>query len=70
MSCPIASVTGPQTFRPEDAPRYVSAEVMIIVCYGVCFFILAFVHYYCVRQNKKKALIREAPGYVKVENKK
>ncbi|KAJ6168284.1 hypothetical protein N7497_001127 [Penicillium chrysogenum] len=24
----------PQTFRPKDAPRYVPAEVTIIVCWG------------------------------------
>jgi hypothetical protein len=59
---------GPQTFRPKDAPRYVPAEATIIACYGVCLFILAFVHFYCVRQNKKKAQIRAAPGYVKLEN--
>lgn len=60
--------TGPQTFRPSDAPRYVPAEVTIIVCWGVCLGILAFIHFYCVRQNKKKALIRAAPDYVKLEN--
>lgn len=62
------SITGPQTFRPGDAPRYVPAEVTIIVCWGVCLGILAFIHFYCVRQNKKKAEIRSAPGYVKLEN--
>ena len=30
--------------------------------------ILAFIHFYCVRQNKKKAQIRAAPEYVKLEN--
>jgi ACS family allantoate permease-like MFS transporter len=60
--------TGPQTFRPEDAPRYVPAEATIIACYGTCLFILAFIHFYCVWQNKKKAQIRAVPGYVKLEN--
>ena len=62
------STSGQQTFRPSDAPRYVPAEVTIIVCWGVCLGILAFIHFYCVRQNKKKAEIRAAPGYVKLEN--
>lgn len=62
------TLLGPQTFRPSDAPRYVPAEVTIIVCWGVCLGILAFIHLYCVRQNKKKALIRAAPDYVKLEN--
>jgi ACS family allantoate permease-like MFS transporter len=46
----------------------VSAEITIIVCWGVCLGILAFIHMYCVAQNKKKAQIRAAPGYVRVEN--
>ncbi|EUC49850.1 hypothetical protein COCMIDRAFT_83730 [Bipolaris oryzae ATCC 44560] len=64
----VGNIIGPQTFRPSDAPRYVPAEVTIIVCWGVCLGILAFIHFYCVRQNKKKALIRAAPDYVKLEN--
>ncbi|KAF2197459.1 membrane transporter [Delitschia confertaspora ATCC 74209] len=62
------NIIGPQTFRPSDAPRFVSAEVTIIVCWGVCLCILAFIHFYCVRQNKKKAAIRASEGYVKLEN--
>ena len=65
---PDESTAGPQTFRPGDAPRYVPAEVTIIVCWGVCLGILAFIHFYCVRQNKKKAQICAAPGYVHLEN--
>ncbi|KAF3035115.1 hypothetical protein E8E12_005159 [Didymella heteroderae] len=64
----VGNIIGPQTFRPGDAPRYVPAEVTIIVCWGVCLGILAFIHLYCVRQNKKKAAIRAAPNYVKLEN--
>lgn len=59
---------GPQTFRPKDAPRYVPAEITIIVCWGVCLGILAFIHFYCVAQNKKKAQLRADPQYVKLEN--
>jgi ACS family allantoate permease-like MFS transporter len=59
---------GPQTFRPSDAPRYVPAEITIIVCWGVCLGILAFIHCYCVSQNRKKAETRAASGYVKLEN--
>ncbi|KAF1361888.1 MFS general substrate transporter [Lizonia empirigonia] len=64
----VGNIIGPQTFRPSDAPRYVPAEVTIIACWGVCLGILAFIHFYCVWQNKKKAQIRAAPGYVKMEN--
>ncbi|KAF2794587.1 MFS general substrate transporter [Melanomma pulvis-pyrius CBS 109.77] len=64
----VGNIIGPQTFRPGDAPRYVPAEVTIIVCWGVCLGILAFIHLYCVWQNKKKAQIRAGPEYVKLEN--
>ena len=64
----VGNIIGPQTFRPSDAPRYVPAEVTIIVCWGICLGILTFIHFYCVRQNKKKALIRAAPDYIKLEN--
>jgi ACS family allantoate permease-like MFS transporter len=59
---------GPQTFKAKDAPRYVPAEITIIVCWVVCLGILAFIHVYCVWQNKKKRNIREAPDYVKLMN--
>lgn len=38
------------------------------MCWCVCLGILAFIHFYCVYQNKKKAQIRAAPEYVKLEN--
>lgn len=44
------------------------AEITIIVCWGVCLGILGFIHVYCVRQNTRKAQMRAAPEYVKLEN--
>ncbi|KAK3698798.1 Allantoate permease [Vermiconidia calcicola] len=64
----VGNVIGPQTFRPEDAPRYVPAEITIIVCWGVCLIDMAFIYVYCRWQNKKKAEVRAQPGYVKLEN--
>jgi len=46
----------------------VSGEITIIVCYALCLVILAFIHFYCVWQNKKKAKVRSMEGYVKLEN--
>jgi|TARA_R110002003_G_scaffold63_1_gene5788 ACS family allantoate permease-like MFS transporter len=46
----------------------VPAEITIIVCWGVCLGILGFIHVYCVRQNTRKAQMRAAPEYVKLEN--
>jgi len=62
------NIIGPQTFRPQDAPRYVPAEVTIICCWVTCLGILLFIHFYCASQNKKKARLRAAPGYVRLEN--
>ena len=62
------NIIGPQTFRPKDAPRYVPAEITIIVCWAVCIFDLLFIYFYCRRQNANKAAIRNAPGHVKLEN--
>ncbi|KAI1618081.1 MFS transporter [Exophiala viscosa] len=64
----VGNIIGPQTFRPKDAPRYQPAEITIICCWGACLIDLAFIWWYCNRQNKIKALIRQEPGYVKLEN--
>jgi ACS family allantoate permease-like MFS transporter len=62
------NIIGPQTFRPKDAPEYRPAEITILVCWVVCIIDILYIWWYYRRQNKKKALIRESPGYVKVEN--
>ncbi|CAI6335246.1 unnamed protein product [Periconia digitata] len=64
----VGNVIGPQTFKSKDAPRYVPAEITVIVCWGVCLALLAFVYLFCVRENRRKEKIRAAVGYVKLEN--
>jgi MFS transporter, ACS family, allantoate permease len=64
----VGNIIGPQTFRPQDAPRYVPAEITIIVCWGVCLGIMVFIYMWCRYQNNKKAKIRAQPHYVKLEN--
>jgi ACS family allantoate permease-like MFS transporter len=64
----IVIATGPQTFRPSDAPRYTPAEITIIVCWGACLVDLAFIYWYYRRQNRKKELMRQEAGYVKLQN--
>lgn len=59
---------GPQVFRPKDAPRYVPAEITIIVCWGVCLLILAFIWWWYKKENNKKADIRAREDYVRLEN--
>ena len=59
---------GPQTFRPQDKPRYKSAEITIVVMFGICIIDLLFIYWYYRRQNAKKEALRLWPGYHKVEN--
>lgn len=61
----IGNIIGPQTFDTTD---YVPAEITIVVCWGTCLFILAFIYWYCRRQNVQKAAKRAEPGYMKKEN--
>ncbi|KAK8183098.1 membrane transporter [Phyllosticta capitalensis] len=61
----VGNIIGPQTFRGND---YTTAEIIILVCESVAVLIVVFIFFYCKWQNKKKAAIRAAPGYVKLEN--
>ncbi|KAK4545163.1 hypothetical protein LTR36_003714 [Oleoguttula mirabilis] len=64
----VGNIIGPQTFRPSDGPRYVPAEITIIVCWCVCLCILAFIYTYSRMQNSKKAKLRAEAHYVTLEN--
>jgi len=64
----VGNIIGPQTFRPQDAPRYVPAEITIIVCWCMCLCIMAFIYIWSRWQNSKKAKIRASADYVKLEN--
>jgi len=64
----VGNIIGPQTFRPKDAPRYVPAEITIIVCWAVCLCDMFFIYFWYRRQNRLKEQVRNAPGYTKLEN--
>ncbi|KAL1977290.1 hypothetical protein VTN31DRAFT_149 [Thermomyces dupontii] len=64
----VGNLIGPHTFRPKDAPRYVPAVIVIVVCFGVCLADLALIWWWYRRENRRKARIRAQPGYVKLEN--
>lgn len=64
----VGNIIGPQTFSPKDAPRYVPAEITIIVCFALCICDLLFINWWCRRENRRKATIRASPGYVRLEN--
>jgi len=59
------NIIGPQTFRNNN---YVPAEITILVCWCLCLVDLLFIHWYCKRQNQKKAVVRASPAYVHVPN--
>lgn len=61
------NIIGPQTFRPKDKPRYVPAEITIIVCWFLCIADLLFIYWYYRRMNKKNAEVRAKPGYRKLD---
>lgn len=68
MAYCVGNIIGPQTFRPKDAPRYIPAEITIIVCWVACLVDFGFIYWYCRRQNRKKRAFREREGYRKLEN--
>jgi ACS family allantoate permease-like MFS transporter len=63
----VGNIIGPQTFRPGDKPRYIPAEITIIVCYSICALDLVFIHWYYQRQNKRNEAARAEPGYKKLD---
>ncbi|KAM0808743.1 putative Major facilitator superfamily (MFS) profile domain-containing protein [Seiridium cardinale] len=63
----VGNIIGPQVFQNKDQPEYRPAEITIIVCYLVCVLDVLFIYFWCRQQNKKKAAIRAAPGYQKLE---
>ncbi|KAJ4411644.1 Allantoate permease [Gnomoniopsis sp. IMI 355080] len=63
----VGNIIGPQVFQDKDAPKYTSAEIVIVVCYFVSLLDVLFIYYWCRSQNKKKAEMRAQPGYVKIE---
>ena len=62
------NIIGPQTFRPQDAPRYLSAEITIFVCFCFCVLDVLFLNWWYQRENRRKAAIRNAPSYTVIEN--
>ncbi|KAJ5218413.1 transporter [Penicillium cinerascens] len=64
----VGNIIGPQTFRPKDAPRYVPAEITIIVCTGVCIGIMCFIWWWYRKENIRKLEIQSRPDYVRLEN--
>ncbi|KAJ6008237.1 hypothetical protein N7540_012213 [Penicillium herquei] len=64
----VGNIIGPQTFRSSDAPRYVPAEITILVCFGLCICDLMFINWWCRRENRRKAGVRASPGYTRMEN--
>ncbi|KAJ5818573.1 hypothetical protein N7474_004164 [Penicillium riverlandense] len=64
----LGNVIGPQTFSPGDAPRYVPAEITILVCFALCICDLLFINWWCRRENRRKSAVRANPGYARLDN--
>ena len=63
----MGNIIGPQTFRAKDKPRFVPAEITIIVLFAACILDMLFIFFYLAWQNKKKERERTRVGYVKKE---
>lgn len=61
----VGNIVGPQTFRAKDAPRYVSAEITIIVLFAACMVDMLLLFSYLAWQNRQKEMKRQRHGYVK-----
>ena len=64
----VGNIIGPYTFTPQSAPRYVSAEITILVCYGLCLVLLVSIYGWYRRENSRKEKIMSSDGYVPLEN--
>ncbi|KAJ5902703.1 Major facilitator superfamily domain general substrate transporter [Penicillium taxi] len=64
----VGNIIGPQTFRPKDAPRYIPAEIVIIVCLAASICILIFIFWWYQKENKRKLLLQAQPEYMRLEN--
>ncbi|KAH8655874.1 major facilitator superfamily transporter allantoate [Xylariales sp. PMI_506] len=63
----VGNIIGPQVFQMKDAPEYRPAKITIIVCWVVCVLDIMFIYFWCKKQNAKKAVLRAAPGYQKLD---
>ena len=63
----VGNIIGPQIFREKDSPQYRPAEITICVCYFLCVVDVLFIYVWCKRENRRKAKIREEPGYTKID---
>ena len=61
----VGNIIGPQTFRAKDAPRYIPAEITIVVILTACMADMLFILAYLTRRNRQKEENRQRDGYVK-----
>lgn len=59
----VGNIIGPQTFRATDKPRFVPAEVTIIVLFAACVVDMLLLFLYLLWQNKRKERNRVAIRY-------
>ncbi|KAL3484733.1 major facilitator superfamily domain-containing protein [Aspergillus germanicus] len=54
MAFSAGNIAGPFFFRERDAPRYVLAITIILVCFCLCIFIAAGLRVYMIIANKRR----------------
>ncbi|ORY63838.1 major facilitator superfamily domain-containing protein [Pseudomassariella vexata] len=48
------NLIGPQTFRANQAPKYTSGVVVMLVCYCVCMLLLGLYWFIATQENKRR----------------
>ena len=64
----VGNIVGPQTFRAKDAPRFVPAEITIVVLFAACTVDMLLLFSYLLWQNRLKEHKRAEVGYMKKED--
>ncbi|ORY54995.1 putative MFS allantoate transporter, partial [Leucosporidium creatinivorum] len=68
ISYAVGNVIGPQTFLDKDAPRYDTALIVFTACIIVAVLTMLAIWSVNVRRNRANEAIRNAPGYVALQN--
>lgn len=56
----VGNAIGPQVFLKWNAPRYLIAFTVHLVCYGLLVLVILFLRWHLLRQNRKKDELAQA----------
>lgn len=60
----VGNIIGPQTFQSKDRPRFMSAEITILVLFAVSFGDMLLIYFYLRARNRTKERERASTAYV------